>query len=77
MLYNKQLDEMRKASSVIEASNVNKKIDEVKLRKILEKEERNKQIAKAYKQGYSQHMIANVLELNQATVQRIIKRTEV
>ena len=68
---------MRKASSVIEASNVNKKIDEVKLRKILEKEERNKQIAKAYKQGYYQHMLAKVLQLKQATVQRIIKRTEV
>ena len=76
-----QLDEMRKASSLVESSNIDKKPDEVKLRKILEKErdtkERNKQIAKAYKQGYSQHMIAKVLELNQATVQRIIKRTEV
>jgi len=39
--------------------------------------ERNIAIAKAYKQGYSQHMIAKVLELNQATVQRIIKRTEI
>ena len=38
--------------------------------------ERNKQIVKAYEKGYSQHMIAKVLELNQATVQRIIKRTE-
>ncbi len=37
---------------------------------------RNKQIVKAYEKGYSQHMIAKVLELNQATVQRIIKRTE-
>ena len=33
--------------------------------------------AEAYKQGYSQHMIAKVLGLNQATVQRIIKRTKV
>ncbi|MEA3454981.1 MAG: helix-turn-helix domain-containing protein [Campylobacterota bacterium] len=32
-------------------------------------------MAKAYLQGYSQHMIAKVLGLNQATVQRIIKRT--
>ena len=45
-----------------------KDIDEIK--------ERNIAIVKAYKQGYSQHMIAKVLELNQATVQRIIKRTE-
>ena len=76
-----QLDEMRKASSLVEASNVDKKPDEVKLKKILKKEkdtkERNKQIVKAYQQGYSQHMIARVLGLNQATVQRIIKRTEV
>ena len=76
-----QLDEMKKASSLAEASNVKKKPDIAKLRNMLEKEkdkkERNKQIVKAYQQGYSQHMIAKVLELNQATVQRIIKRTEV
>ena len=36
--------------------------------------QRNKQIIKAYNQGYSQHMIAKVLELNQATVHRVIKR---
>ena len=75
-----QLEEMRKVSSLVEASNVEKKPDLVKLRKMLEKEqnkkERNRQIVKAYQQGYSQHMIAKVLELNQATVQRIIKRTE-
>ena len=35
--------------------------------------ERNKQIVKAYEKGYSQHMIAKVLKINQATVQRIIK----
>ncbi|MEA1953063.1 MAG: transposase [Campylobacterota bacterium] len=76
-----QLDEMRKASSLVEASNTNKKLNEVSLRKKLEKtkdtKSRNKQIAKAYAQGYSQHMIAKVLELNQSTVQRIIKRSEV
>ena len=76
-----QLEEMRKVSSLVEASNVKKKPDIEKLRKILEKDkdkkERNKQIVKAYQQGYSQHMIAKVLELNQATVQRIIKRTKI
>ena len=75
-----QLEEMRKASSLVEALNIEKKPDIEKLRKMLEKgkdkKERNKQIVKAYQQGYSQHMIAKVLELNQATVQRIIKRTE-
>jgi len=76
-----QLEEMKKASSLVEAANTDKKPDEATLKKMLEKtedtKERNRQIAKAYKQGYSQHMIAKVLGLNQATVQRIIKRTEV
>ena len=40
------------------------------------KQKRNKKIIKTYKEGYSQHMIAKVLELKQATVQKIIKRTE-
>ncbi|UFH58040.1 helix-turn-helix domain-containing protein [Sulfurovum mangrovi] len=39
------------------------------------KKERNTLILQAYREGYSQHMIAKVLGLNQATVQRIIKRT--
>ncbi|WP_297525857.1 helix-turn-helix domain-containing protein [Sulfurovum sp.] len=39
----------------------------------MDKKERNEQIVKAYRQGYSQYMIAKVLQLNQATVQRIIK----
>jgi len=43
---------------------------------ITEIKQRNTQIVKVYKQGYSQHMLAKVLELNQATVQRIIKRTD-
>ncbi|MEA3491937.1 MAG: helix-turn-helix domain-containing protein [Campylobacterota bacterium] len=33
-------------------------------------------MVQAYKKGYSQHLIAKVLGLNQATVQRIIKRTK-
>ena len=77
-----QLDEMKKASSLVESPNIDKNPDIEKLRKMLKlvkdknKKERNKQIVKAYHKGYSQHMIAKVLELNQATVQRIIKRTE-
>jgi DNA-directed RNA polymerase specialized sigma subunit len=71
---------MKQASSLVAAPNIDKKPDEAKLRKMLgtakDTKERNKQIVKAYKQGYSQHMIAKVLELNQATVQRIIKRTK-
>lgn len=37
-------------------------------------QERNKTTAEAYRQGYSQHMIAKVSGLNQATVKRIVKR---
>ena len=52
-----QLQEMRKASGLVEASNVEKKPDIVKVRKMLEKEkdkkERNKQIVETYQQGYS------------------------
>jgi len=72
---------MKKASSLIEAANIEKKPDEKKLKKQLSKakdtKERNVLILTAYTQGYSQHMIAKVLELNQATVQRIIKRTKI
>ena len=75
-----QLDEMKKASSLVETPNTEKKPNMARLRKMLantqDTQERNKQIALAYRQGYSQHGIAKVLGLNQATVQRIIKRME-
>ena len=71
---------MKKASSLVEAPNIDKKPDEKKLKRQLSKaqdtKERNVCILNAYVQGYSQHMIAKVLGLNQATVQRIIKRTK-
>ncbi|PHS40107.1 MAG: hypothetical protein COB07_05195 [Sulfurovum sp.] len=64
----------------METSNIDKKPDEEKLRKTLSKakhmKERNNLILKDYQEGYSQHLIAKVLGLNQATVQRIIKRTK-
>ena len=73
-----QLQELKKASSLVEAPNSDKKPKEEKLIQILSRateiKERNKLILKTYQEGYSQHMIAKVLELNQATVQRIIKR---
>ena len=76
-----QLQELKKASSLVEAPNIDTKPDIDQLKRMLDKtqetQERNKQIVQAYQQGYSQHMIAKVLGLNQATVQRIIKRTEV
>ena len=75
-----QLQELKTASSLLGAPNSDNKPkveDLVEIFKdIDETKERNTAIVKAYKQGYSQHMIAKVLELNQATVQRIIKRTK-
>jgi len=75
-----QLQELKKASSLVEAPNIDnrpKKEDLVVMFKnIKDIKVRNVTITKAYQQGYSQHMIAKVLELNQATVQRIIKRTK-
>ncbi len=72
------LQELKMASNLIEASNSNKKPDITKLKKMFEnieeKDTRNKKIVQAYDKGYSQYMIAKVLGLNQATVQRIIKR---
>ena len=54
----------------LEATNIDKKPEEETLRDLFEtisdKQERNKTIAQAYKDGYSQHMIAKVLGLNQA-----------
>ena len=74
------LQELKQASSLVEASNRDKKPNIEKLKKIFQNIEdikkRNKKIVQVYEKGYSQHIIAKVLELNQATVQRIIKRTK-
>lgn len=73
-----QLQEMKKASSLVEAPNIDKKPDRLILSKKFKKsqtiKERNVTICKAYKEGYSQHMIAKVLGLAQSTVSAIIKR---
>ena len=71
------LQELKKASSLIEASNIDKKPDVKKLEKMLldkDMKERNKQIIKAYEKGYSQHMIAKVLGISQPAVYGVIKR---
>ena len=74
------LQALKTASSLVEAPNIDKKPDIKKLTKLLtgitDTKERNNKIVKVYEEGYSQHMIAKVLGLNQATVQRIIKRTK-
>lgn len=75
-----ELSELKKASSLVEAPNVKKECNEKELKIFLFKandiKHRNELILKAYEQGHSQHTIAKVIKLNQATVQRIIKRTK-
>jgi DNA-directed RNA polymerase specialized sigma subunit len=73
-----QLQVLKTASNLIEAPNLDRKPKEEDLVKIFEKtterKERNKAIVKAYKDGYSQHMIAKILGMAQSTIHGIIKR---
>jgi hypothetical protein len=73
-----QLREMRRAASLIEAPNMERKPNLEKLRNSLEcvenKKERNEIIAEAYRTGYSQHQIAKVAGISQQAVCGIIKR---
>jgi DNA-binding NarL/FixJ family response regulator len=72
------LQELKKASALVEAPNIQKKPDIKKLEKMLSDhkdiQERNRQILKAYSQGYSQHIIAKVLGISQPAVSGVIKR---
>ena len=72
------LQELKKASALVEVPNIQKKPDFKKLEKIFldykDIQERNKQILKAYTQGYSQRMIAKVLGISQPAVIGVIKR---
>ncbi len=74
-----QLHELEKASTLLEAPNIDKKPDENRLKEIFDQYdgmiERNKRICKAYQDGYSQHMIARVLGVSQAAVYGVIKRS--
>jgi len=74
-----QLQELKKASSLVEAPNVDKKPDIQKLKRffkdITDIKERNKQILKAIEHGYSQHMIAKVLGISQQAVYGVLKRS--
>jgi len=58
--------------------NLDKKPKEEDLQHIFQNitdiKERNMKIAKAYQQGYSQHMIAKVLGMAQSTISATIKR---
>ena len=73
------LEEIKKASSLIAASNNDKKLDKEKLTKmftgITNMQERNRQVIKAYKEGYSQYKIAKVLDISQPAVNGVIKRS--
>ncbi len=74
-----QLQELKTASSLVEAPNSKKKSDIKKLEKmfanITDIKERNKQILKAVAKGYSQHSIAKVLGISQPAVYGVIKRS--
>ena len=74
-----QLQELKTASSLVEAPNIDNKPKEEDLVKMFEdtteKKKRNIQIVKAYEQGYSQHMMAKVLGISQQAVFGILKRS--
>jgi len=74
-----QLQELRKASSLVEASNVDNRPKIEACQKLFENindiKERNKKILKAIEKGYSQHMIAKVLGISQPAVYGVVKRS--
>ncbi len=75
-----QLQELKKASSLVEASNVDKRPKENTLKKLFENitdmKQRNQQILHAIEKGYSQHMIAKVLGISQPAVYGVVKRNK-
>ncbi len=75
---NTQLQELKIASSLIAAPNIDKrpKIEDCQklFQNINDMKERNKQILKAIEQGFSQHMIAKVLGISQQAVYGVVKR---
>ncbi|QOR60950.1 transposase [Sulfurovum sp. ST-21] len=74
-----QLQELKRASSLIEAPNVDKRPKEEDLRELFQNitdiKQRNKVILQAIEQGYSQHMIAKVLGISQQAVYGVVKRS--
>jgi len=73
-----QLQELKTASSLVEAPNLDNRPKEEDLATIFQNindiKKRNITIVKMYKEGYSQHMIAKVLGMAQSTINGIIKR---
>jgi len=74
-----QLQELRKASSLVEAPNVDNRPKQEECQKLFENisgiQERNKMILHAMEKGYSQHMIAKVLGISQPAVYGVVKRS--
>jgi REP element-mobilizing transposase RayT len=72
------LQELKTASSLVEAPNLDKRPKEEDLvaifKNIKDIKKRNSTIVKVYKEGYSQHMIAKVLGMAQSTINGIVKR---
>ena len=73
------LKQLKIGASLVEAPNIDKRLKEEDLRDIFKNitdiKERNSRIVQAYKDGYSQHMIANVLGISQPAVFGVIKRS--
>jgi len=73
------LQELKKASSLIEAPNVDNRPKEKELVKMFHSikdiKHRNRQILKAIEKGYSQHRIAKVLGVSQPAIYGVIKRS--
>ena len=70
-----QLQELRKASSLVEAPNVDNRPKIEACQKLFENTkditERNKKILGAIEKGYSQHMIAKVLGMHNLRLVRL------
>lgn len=74
-----QLQELKTASSLVEAPDIDIKPDREKLKKMFDESDdiktRNAKIVQAYEQDYSQHMIAKVLGISQPAVHGVIRRS--
>jgi hypothetical protein len=75
-----ELQILKKASSLVEAPNIDRKPNEKKLKQLFQKvtdiKERNRIILQAIQIGYSQHMIAKVLGISQQAVCGVVKRSK-
>ena len=72
------LHELKKGASLLEAPNIDKRPNEEDLKQLFQNvidiKDRNSKIVQAYKEGYSQHMMAKVLGMAQSTISGIVRR---